>query len=448
MKIAIFGAGYVGLVTATCFAELGNHVICADINIDRVTTLNQGECPIHEPNLAELIQQNIKARRLEFTTDAKYAIENAFFLFIAVGTPSSETGAADLTHVFEVARTIGQYLNKYSIIINKSTVPVGTADQVKHIINEKIRERGAQVSFDVASNPEFLREGAAVEDFMQSDRIVLGTESTEAQKHLLALYAHFNRNGNRVICMNPRSAELTKYAANAMLAARISFMNELSLLAERVGADIEFVRRGIGADPRIGLSFLHAGCGYGGSCFPKDVQALEHTALETNLDLPLIQAIHAANERQKLVLSQKINAYFGGKLEGKTIALWGLSFKPDTDDMREAPSRTLMETLWQHGAKVQAYDPVSRQEAARIYGSRHDLTLCESPEATLMNADALVIVTEWKVFASPDFDLIKNRLKHPVIFDGRNLYDPAYLKELGFHYYGIGRGESLTELLH
>ncbi|MCD6047709.1 MAG: UDP-glucose/GDP-mannose dehydrogenase family protein [Gammaproteobacteria bacterium] len=443
MKISVFGAGYVGLVTATCFAELGNHVICADINEARVQQLQRGECPIHEPGLTELMQQNIKAGRLEFTTDAKFATQQSLLLFIAVGTPSSADGSADLSHVFSVAKTIGEHMTGYNIIIDKSTVPVGTAAKVKAIIAEKIHARGLDIEFDIASNPEFLREGVAIEDFMQSSRIILGTESERAQSHLLALYAHFNRNGDRVICMDPASAELTKYAANAMLATRISFMNELALLSEKVGADIEFVRRGIGSDPRIGLSFLNAGCGYGGSCFPKDVQALEHTALENHVELSLIRAIHDTNEKQKYVLFEKIKQFFAGDLKGKTIALWGLAFKPDTDDMREAPSRTLMENLWQHGVNVRAYDPVASHEALRIYGQRPDFILCNSAEEALSGADILVIVTEWKLFASPDFELIRNRLKYPVIFDGRNLYDPNYVKSFGVKYFGIGRGEVL-----
>jgi UDPglucose 6-dehydrogenase len=364
-------------------------------------------------------------------------------LFIAVGTPSSADGSADLSHVFSVAETIGEHIEKYSVVIDKSTVPVGTAAKVKAIIAKKIHARGLNIDFDIASNPEFLREGVAIEDFMQSSRIILGTESERAQNHLLALYAHFNRNGDRVICMDPSSAELTKYAANAMLATRISFMNELALLSEKVGADIEFVRRGIGSDPRIGLSFLNAGCGYGGSCFPKDVQALEHTALENAVQLSLIRAIHDTNERQKHVLFEKISQFFDGDLKGKTIALWGLAFKPDTDDMREAPSRTLMESLWQHDVSIRAYDPVASHEALRIYGQRPDFILCDSAEEALSGADILVIVTEWKLFASPDFELIRNRLKYPVIFDGRNLYDPLYVKSFGIQYFGIGRGEVL-----
>lgn len=443
MKISVFGAGYVGLVTATCFAELGNHVICADVNSDRIDQLKRGECPIHEPGLTELIQKNLAAGRLEFTTDSKYAIEQSLLIFIAVGTPSAENGSADLTHVFEVAKTVGERLTKYTIIIDKSTVPVGTAHKVKTIIAEKIQARGLSIEFDVASNPEFLREGVAIEDFMQSSRIILGTETERAKNHLLALYAHFNRNGNRVICMDPKSAELTKYAANAMLATRISFMNELALLAETVGADIEFIRRGIGSDPRIGPGFLNAGCGYGGSCFPKDVQALEYTALEHNVSLLLVRAVHDANEKQKHVLFQKIEKFFNGDLKGRTIALWGLAFKPDTDDMREAPSRVLMENLWKAGASVRAYDPVAKTEALRLYGQRADLSLCDSPADALSGADILTIVTEWPVFASPDFELILDRLKYPVIFDGRNLYDPSYLKSLGIKYFGIGRGETL-----
>ena len=443
MKICIFGAGYVGLVTAACLAELGNHVTCADINQDRIAGLNRGECPIHEPGLTELLRENLKAGRLHFTSDNQAALADALFIFIAVGTPSAESGAADLTFVRAVAKDIGQYITQYAVVITKSTVPVGTAAEVKKIVAEQIQQRGLDISFDIASNPEFLREGDAIKDFMNSERIIIGTETQQAQDHLLALYAHFNRNKDRVICMDPRSSELTKYAANAMLATRISFINELSRLAETVGADIELIRLGIGSDPRIGNKFLNPGCGYGGSCFPKDVQALEYLATEVNANLSLISAVHQANEVQKQVLFKKIHAYFKGDLKGKTIALWGLAFKPDTDDMREAPSRTLMEALWQHGAKVNAFDPVAQEEARKIYGARDDLHLVATPEAALEGADALAIVTEWKLFASPDFMLVKNRLAHPVIFDGRNLYDPAYLSALGFKYYAIGRGDKL-----
>lgn len=443
MKITIFGAGYVGLVTAACFSELGNHVICADINHARIEGLNRGECPIHEPGLTELILKNLNSKRLSFTTDLNDAINESLYLFIAVGTPSLASGAADLSYVYQVAASIGENVDNYCIVINKSTVPVGTTDAVSSIISDKIKQRGLTLDFDVASNPEFLCQGAAVRDFMQSDRIVIGTESDRAQKHLLALYTHFNRNGNRVICMDPRSAELTKYAANAMLACRISFMNELSLLAESVDADICSVLQGVGSDPRIGVKFLNPGCGYGGSCFPKDVKALEQIAVGANIELPLIHAIHATNERQKHRLFDKINAYFKQDLQGKTIALWGLSFKPNTDDMREAPSRTLLEELWQHGVTVRAYDPVANAEALKIYGVRDDFILCESPEQALETADALALVTEWEVFAHPDFAYIKEQLKYPAIFDGRNVYDPAALKELGFHYYAIGRGDKI-----
>jgi len=442
MKITVFGAGYVGLVTAACFAAAGNHVVCADINQDRIDQLNQGICPIYEPGLSELIQQNLAAGQLHFTTDIKKATTESLYLFIAVGTPSLASGAADLSYVFQVATSIAEHINQYALIISKSTVPVGTAEAIKKIIAEKTAARQLTIQFDVASNPEFLCQGAAIQDFTNSDRIVVGTESDYAKDHLLALYAPFNQNNNRIICMDLRSAELTKYAANAMLASRISFINELSLVAEAVQADIATVLQGVGADPRIGPKFLNPGCGYGGSCFPKDVQALEQIGLEANIELPLIHATHATNERQKRYLFHKIRTYFAGQLQGKTIALWGLSFKPNTDDMREAPSRTLMEALWQQGAIVKAYDPIAMPEAARIYGARKDLILCDSKETALQSADALAIVTEWSDFTDPDLAQMKILLKNPVIFDGRNLYNPESLKTLGFHYYAIGRGEN------
>ncbi len=448
MRITIFGAGYVGLVTAACFAELGNNVLCVDTNEAKVAKLSAGECPIHEPGLTELLTNNIQANRLHFTTDAKMGVEHGLYIFIAVGTPSDEHGAANLEYVFSAAKSIGQHIDGYRIVINKSTVPVGTADKVQAIIASALEKRGVTVEFDVASNPEFLREGAAVGDFMACDRIIVGTpeypvsskQRGVAAEHLKALYAPFNRNQDRLICMDVRSAELTKYAANAFLATKISFINEMSNLAERLGADIEQVRIGIGSDPRIGLHFINPGCGYGGSCFPKDVSALSHLASQTGFDAQLINAVHDTNERQKLVLFDKINTYFKGNLKGKCIALWGLAFKPNTDDMRDASSRTLMEKLWAAGATVRAYDPVANVEAHRLYGDRTDLKLCENPLETLENADALAVVTEWKVFSSPDFTSIKQLLRYPAIFDGRNLYDPQYLAKLGFDYHAIGRG--------
>lgn len=443
MKISIFGTGYVGLVTGTCFAELGNHVVCVDIDAEKIAQLQAGICPIHEPGLPELIQKNLQTGHLRFSTDPVDAIQHGMCIFIAVGTPSAQDGSADLRYVFEVAKTIGQHLADYRVVINKSTVPVGTADAVKQIIQQELDQRDSSVAFDVASNPEFLREGVAINDFLASDRIILGFDSVQAKDHLLNLYRYFNRNGDRVICMQPRAAELTKYAANAMLATKISFMNEMSLLAEKIGADIDDVRLGIGADPRIGRQFINPGCGYGGSCFPKDVQALEHMATNVKLDLMLVRSVHQVNERQKTVLFDKIHRHFDGQLQGKVIALWGLAFKPDTDDMREAPSQILMKQLFQAGATVQAHDPVAMKEAKRLHGDHPQLSLHPTPEAAIVGADALVIVTEWPQFISPDFHYLYTTLKQTVIFDGRNLYDPAYLVKLGFTYYGIGRGQSL-----
>jgi UDPglucose 6-dehydrogenase len=445
MKITIYGAGYVGLVTAACFAELGNHVLCVDTNQERVARLQKGECPIHEPGLPELLAKNLRAGRISFTSDPRIGVAYGFFHFIAVGTPQDEDGSADLQYVLSVANTIGEHIDDYRIIINKSTVPVGTADKVKAAIDAALKRRGIAVKYDVASNPEFLREGAAIDDFMNSDRIIIGTSSPEAEQHLQALYTPFNRNQNRVIAMDVRSAELTKYAANAILATKISFINEMSLLAELLGADIEKIRIGIGSDPRIGYHFINPGCGYGGSCFPKDVQALEAVAKQVKFDAKLLKAVHAVNDRQKQVLFKKIYNYFKGNLKNKVIAVWGLSFKPNTDDMREASSRSLLEALWKEGAIVQAHDPVAMPEVERIYGQRADLKLCEAPEDVLHGAHALVIVTEWSTFFSPDFDVIKARLKEPVIFDGRNLYDPTYVKSLGFKYFAIGRGERIMD---
>ncbi|GAB6048018.1 UDP-glucose/GDP-mannose dehydrogenase family protein [Methyloparacoccus murrellii] len=442
MKVTIFGSGYVGLVTGACLAEVGNEVVCVDIDQGKIDRLNQGEVPIHEPGLDAIIARNRAAQRLRFTTDVDLGVAHGLFQFIAVGTPPDEDGSADLQYVTAVARAIGERLHDYRIVVNKSTVPVGTADKVRDTIRAVLSERQAAIEFDVVSNPEFLKEGAAIEDFMKPDRIVVGTDNPRTTELLRALYAPFNRNHDRLVCMDIRSAELTKYAANAMLATKISFMNELANLAERLGADIEKVRVGIGSDPRIGYHFIYPGCGYGGSCFPKDVKALERTAREVDYSAQLLQAVEGVNERQKLRLFEKLAAYFQGRLQGRTFALWGLAFKPNTDDMREASSRVLMERLWAAGARVRAFDPVARDEARRLYGERADLVLCDSPEATLEGADALVIVTEWNVFRSPDFDMIRSTLSHPAIFDGRNLYDPARLKSLGFDYFGIGRGEA------
>lgn len=444
MRVTIFGSGYVGLVTGACLADAGNDVICVDVDEAKVARLNAGETPIHEPGLDELIARNRKKGRLRFTTDAKAGVAHGLFLMIAVGTPPDEDGSADLRHVLAVARTVGEHIGEYKVVMTKSTVPVGTADKVKATIAATLLARGAQVEFDVVSNPEFLKEGAAIADFMKPDRIVVGTDNPRTAELLKALYDPFTRNHQRMIVMDLRSAELTKYAANAMLATKISFMNELANLAEKVGADIEKVRNGIGSDPRIGYSFIYPGAGYGGSCFPKDVKALERSARDAGQEARLLAAVEAVNELQKRVLFQKISRFFGGKLAGRTIAVWGLAFKPNTDDMREAPSRVLMEALWSAGAKVRAYDPVAMEETARIYGKRADLALCKGAPEALEGADALAICTEWQEFRSPDFEQIKSSLKQAVIFDGRNLYDPAFLAGQGIRYFAIGRGEPLT----
>lgn len=442
MKITLFGSGYVGLVTGACFAEVGNDVLCVDVDSAKIQRLQRGEIPIHEPGLAELVQRNGPAGRLRFTTDLAEGVAHGLFQFIAVGTPPDEDGAADLQHVRAVAQTIGRHMDGYRIVVNKSTVPVGTADVVRHTIAAVLAERGQRIPFAVVSNPEFLKEGAAIQDFMRPDRIIVGSDDPQATVQLRTLYAPFNRNRDRLIEMDVRSAELTKYAANAMLATKISFMNEMANLAERLNADIEKVRIGIGADPRIGYHFIYPGAGYGGSCFPKDVKALEHTARSVAYPATLLQAVEAVNERQKQVLFAKIQRHFKNDLRGRTFALWGLAFKPGTDDMREAPSRILLEALWREGATVRAYDPAAMAEARRLYGERPDFRLCEQPLDTLDAADALLIATEWSLFRSPDFDAIRRRLKQPLIFDGRNLYDPAYLRTLGFVYYAIGRGQS------
>lgn len=442
MKITLFGSGYVGLVTGACFAEVGNDVLCVDVDSAKIQRLQRGEIPIHEPGLAELVQRNGPAGRLRFTTDLAEGVAHGLFQFIAVGTPPDEDGAADLQHVRAVAQTIGRHMDGYRIVVNKSTVPVGTADVVRHTIAAVLAERGQEMPFAVVSNPEFLKEGAAIQDFMRPDRIIVGSDDPQATVQLRTLYAPFNRNRDRLLEMDVRSAELTKYAANAMLATKISFMNEMANLAERLNADIEKVRIGIGADPRIGYHFIYPGAGYGGSCFPKDVKALEHTARSVAYPATLLQAVEAVNERQKQVLFAKIQRHFKNDLRGRTFALWGLAFKPGTDDMREAPSRILLEALWREGATVRAYDPAAMAEARRLYGARPDFRLCEQPLDTLDAADALLIATEWSLFRSPDFDAIRRRLKQPLIFDGRNLYDPAYLRTLGFVYYAIGRGQS------
>ncbi len=440
MKITIFGSGYVGLVTGACLAEVGNDVLCVDIDHAKIELLKQGQIPIFEPGLAGLVGDNLEAGRLDFTTDIAAGVAHGLFQFIAVGTPPDESGSADLQHVLAVARGIGRHIDDYRIIVNKSTVPVGTADKVRATVAGTLADRNARIEFDVVSNPEFLKEGAAIEDFMRPDRIIIGTDNPRTTELLRALYAPFNRSHDRVIAMDIRSAELTKYAANAMLATKISFMNEVANLAERLGADIEQVRIGIGSDPRVGYHFIYPGAGYGGSCFPKDVKALERTARDVGYHAELLQAVEGVNERQKQVLFGKIRQYFGDRLDGKVFALWGLSFKPNTDDMREAPSRVLMEALWAAGASVRAYDPEAAGEARRIYGARPGLTLCDSPEDALNGADALAIITEWNEFRSPDFAAIRQSLRQPVIFDGRNLYDPAMMEREGILYYAIGRG--------
>ncbi|RUL66114.1 UDP-glucose/GDP-mannose dehydrogenase family protein [Dyella dinghuensis] len=443
MKVTIFGTGYVGLVTGACLAEMGNHVVCVDIDESKVERLKRGEIPIFEPGLEPIVRRNHANGQLEFTTEASAAVAHAQIIFIAVGTPPDEDGSADLKYVLGVAQSIGRHLDRYTVIVNKSTVPVGTADRVHKAVASELSARGAQVEFDVVSNPEFLKEGDAVEDCLRPDRLVIGSSSERATGMLRKLYAPFNRNHDRTVVMDVRSAELTKYAANAMLATKISFMNEIANIAELVGADIELVRQGIGSDPRIGYHFIYPGAGYGGSCFPKDVQALERTARGVGYPARLLGAVEAVNHDQKTKLFDFISHYFNGDVRGRTIALWGLAFKPNTDDMREASSRRLMEALWEAGATVRAYDPQARHETHRVYGDRNDLVLCDSAYQALDGADALAIITEWKAFRSPDFARIRAALKEPVIFDGRNLYEPAVVEEAGLAYYGIGRGRSV-----
>lgn len=439
MKVTIFGTGYVGLVTGACLAEIGNQVLCVDIDANKIAMLKAGQSPIYEPGLSEMLQHNIAAQRIDFTTDAKQGVTTGEIIFIAVGTPSDEDGSADLGAVYAVANTIGEHLNEYALVANKSTVPVGTADQVRQIIDKALAQRGKTIDYDIASNPEFLREGAAINDFMQPDRIVIGADNKRAAEKLRQLYTPLIVAGQRFIDMDTRSSELTKYASNAFLATKISFMNEMSHIAERLGADIEQVRRGMSMDNRIGEHFLYAGCGYGGSCFPKDVQALQKTAKDIGYDAEILQAVEAINERQKRTLFEKLQHYFNSNLENKTIALWGLAFKPHTDDMRAASSLVLLDLLWKAGAKVQAFDPIAMKATHAIFGDRDDLSYCESAAQALENADALVIVTEWPEFTLPDFQLIKSKLKTPVIFDGRNIYDPQLVSSYGLTYFGIGR---------
>jgi UDPglucose 6-dehydrogenase len=439
MDITIFGSGYVGLVTGACMAEMGNHVVCVDVDEDKINRLNGGETPIYEPGLEPVILRNREAGRLEFTVDVGHGVNHGLFQFIAVGTPPDEDGSADLKYVLTVANSIGSHMDDYRIIVDKSTVPVGTADKVRETVQAAIAKRGVAHEFDVVSNPEFLKEGAAIDDFLKPDRIIVGTDNPRTAELLRALYEPFNRSHDRMINMDIRSAELTKYAANAMLATKISFMNELANIAEQFGADIEHVRLGIGSDPRIGYQFIYPGAGYGGSCFPKDVRALAKSAANTGYKATLLEAVEAVNFQQKERLFGKISAHFDGDLKGKTVALWGLSFKPQTDDMREASSRVLMESLWEAGASVRAYDPEAMNEARRIYPDQKGLALCDSAEDAVKGADVLAIVTEWQEFRSPDFAKIKQELASSVVFDGRNLYDPALMSAQGLTYYAIGR---------
>jgi UDPglucose 6-dehydrogenase len=443
MRVTIFGSGYVGLVTGACLAEAGNHVICVDVDAGKIERLNRGEVPIHEPGLDDVIKRNAEAGRLEFTTDAPRGVEHGLFQIIAVGTPPDDDGSADLRYVLSAARTIATHIDRYAIVITKSTVPVGTADKVRAQIETTLEERGASVEFDVVSNPEFLKEGAAVQDFMKPDRVVIGTDNPRTTELMRALYEPFTRQHDRFIVMDIRSSELTKYAANAMLATKISFMNELANIAERLGADIEKVRVGIGSDPRIGYGFIYPGAGYGGSCFPKDVHALIRSSRDVGHQPEILAAVESVNNRQKALLVEKMRRHFGDKLAGRTIALWGLAFKPNTDDMREAPARTVIDLLHRSGVKVRAYDPVAGSEATRIYGKNPDFLLCKNAYEAAEGADALAIITEWQEFRSPDFDRLKKLLKSPLIFDGRNLYDPGMVSRFGLTYYAIGRGKSL-----
>ena len=443
MRVTVFGVGYVGLVQAAVMADFGHEVCCVDVDQKKIDNLKNGVIPIFEPGVAEITRENVAAGRLIFTTDAEVGVAHAEVLFIAVGTPPDEDGGADLSHVLAVAETIARFMDAHKIVVNKSTVPVGTADKVRGTIAGVLAGRGVDISFEVASNPEFLKEGSALDDCMRPDRIIIGSDSEKVWRKMKELYAPFSRNHDKMILMDTRSAEFTKYAANCMLATKISFINEMANLAELLGVDIEQVRLGIGSDPRIGYQFIYPGCGYGGSCFPKDVKALERSAQEVGYRAKLLQAVEAVNAAQKEKLFALINRHYGGGIIEKTFAIWGLAFKPNTDDMREASSRVLLENLWQAGATAQAFDPEAMEEAQRIYGNRPDLRLMGTKEATLQGADALVIVTEWKHFRVPDFALFKKHLKDMVIFDGRNLYDPALIEENGLAYYGIGRGRSV-----
>jgi UDPglucose 6-dehydrogenase len=446
MKITVIGSGYVGLVSGACLAEMGNHVVCLDVDAEKIRILENGGIPIHEPGLLDMVTRNRAAGRLQFTTDIVAAVNHGTLQFIGVGTPPDEDGSADLQYVLAAARNVGRHMTDYKVIIDKSTVPVGTAERVRAAVAEELAQRGVTLDFAVVSNPEFLKEGAAVEDFMRPDRIVVGADDERAVLLMRALYSPFIRNHDRLLVMDVKSAEFTKYAANSMLATRISFMNELALLAERVGADIELVRSGIGSDPRIGYHFLYSGAGYGGSCFPKDVKALVSTARSNGLELQVLQAVEAANERQKHVLVDKVVKRFGDDLAGRQFAMWGLAFKPNTDDMREAPSRVIIAELVRRGATVKAYDPVAMPEARRVLegvNGMKGVSFVDNQTDALRGSDALVIVTEWKEFKSPDFDAIKSLLKQPTVFDGRNLYEPKLMQSLGIAYFGIGRGLAL-----
>lgn len=440
MKITVVGSGYVGLVAAACLAEVGNHVLGLDVNAEKIRILKEGAIPIHEPGLLEIVRRNVENGRLSFTANIEEAVHFGEIQFIAVGTPPDEDGSADLQYVTEAARNIGRFMTNEKVIVDKSTVPIGTGDKVKAAIAEELKKRNIDIHYSVVSNPEFLKEGAAVEDFMRPDRIIIGTEDPKAVEVMKQIYAPFQRNHDRIVITDLRSAELIKYAANAMLATRISFMNELANLAEIVGADIEMVRQGIGSDPRIGYHFLYPGCGYGGSCFPKDVKALIKTAKDVaGFDLKLLKAVEEVNDLQKYLLPKKIKKQFGDNLKDKHFALWGLAFKPNTDDMREASSRVLIDELIKAGATITAYDPVAMDEGKRIFKDEKHLSFADTQDEALKNADALIIVTEWTEFRSPDFTLIKSSLKSPMIFDGRNLYNPKAVRALGFNYYPIGR---------
>ena len=439
MKITVYGSGYVGLVTGACFAEVGNNVLCVDIDEEKIARLRAGELPIYEPGLDDIVKTARELGHISFTTDMDEAVAHAELQFIAVGTPPDEDGSADLSHVLSVARTIAERMEEPKIVVNKSTVPVGTGDLVEKCIADILRERGVDIPFSVVSNPEFLKEGAAIEDFIKPDRVIVGTDDPHAIEVMRELYAPFTRNRDNFLVMDRRSSELTKYAANAMLATRISFMNEMAAIARKVGADIEKVRIGVGSDSRIGYHFLYPGCGYGGSCFPKDVKAIIHTARQAGVEPAILEAVERRNQQQKQLLGRMIMERFGEDLSGRQIALWGLAFKPGTDDMREAPSRVLMEALWERNAQVRAYDPVAMEECRRIYGPRNDLILCRTPQEALDGADALAIMTDWKAFRSMDFDDVKRRMKTPVVFDGRNLHDPHVMARHGIEYYSIGR---------